>query len=364
MPRIIALGLLSLRSRFCRVVCAEKMLLPRKFAQRRTQPPNSTAHTEPVPQLFAGGAVRLVSFSRETAPQTQLPKPEVVVQSGHTHAVQDVAFSPDGLLLATCSNDASVKLWDLRLGREVRTLLGASQSLHTVAFHPDGNKIAAAGPDGIVFRWNVADGKPLESLTGHSASIRTIVYSHSGETLASAGDDKTVVLWDLKSASATRILSQDQPVFTVDFSPDDKMLASFSHDHTHRQVTLWQCATGERIRWIAFDSDRGNRLRFSPDGKLLAVGIDRATLLYTVENLEKLKSIDGTLLDFRPGDSALCTLRRVGVFRFTNVESPEQFTDVEVPDAPADSEVQRVRDNWSITIPDFPRWDARRAVGV
>ena len=184
MPRIIALGLLFASLQVLPGCVRGKDAPPAKLRKKAPQPPNSTAHTEPVPQSFAGGAVRLVSFSRETAPQTQLPKPEVVVQSGHTHAVQDVAFSPDGLLLATCSNDASVKLWDLRLGREVRTLLGASQSLYAVAFHPDGNEVAAAGPDGIVFRWNVADGKPLESLTGHSASIRTIVYSHSGATLA------------------------------------------------------------------------------------------------------------------------------------------------------------------------------------
>ncbi|HEY2761166.1 MAG TPA: WD40 repeat domain-containing protein [Pirellulales bacterium] len=299
-----------------------------------------------------------MAFSREQATPVHLPTPEVVVQSGHTHAVQDVAFSPDGSLLATCSNDSSVKLWDIRLGREVRTLLGAVQSLHTVAFSPDGREVAASGPDQTIYRWNTADGTLLDSLSGHSGGVQKIVYGSSGKLLASASYDKTAVIWNVGSATAAQVLQHDQEVVDIALSPDEKLAATFWSDDEHCHVTIWNTANGEKVRTITFESQRGHQLGFSPDGKLLAVRVGRTTDLYATSNWEKVRSVQGSFLTFRASDGAVCTLMRLGVVRFSDAAIGKLISEIETPDAPDDAEVQKMRKEWNPMSPDFPRWDA------
>jgi WD40 repeat protein len=69
-------------------------------------------------------------------------KPELVVQTGHSQVVETVAFSQDGKLLASGSGDGAIKLWDVKSGVMLRTLLGYADTVYSIAFSPDGTKLA------------------------------------------------------------------------------------------------------------------------------------------------------------------------------------------------------------------------------
>ena len=95
---------------------------------------------------------------------------------GHTGLVFDVAVSPDGSTLATASFDNTIKLWDIKTGKEKATLKGHTQPVYCVAFSPDGNLIASSGADNTIKIWD-KEGKMLRELKGHSDLVQAVAFA-------------------------------------------------------------------------------------------------------------------------------------------------------------------------------------------
>ena len=78
---------------------------------------------------------------------------------GHTDSVQDLAFDAQGKLLATCSADVSIKLWDFQQSYEcVKTMHGHDHNVSSVAFVPAGDFVLSASRDKTIKMWEVATG--------------------------------------------------------------------------------------------------------------------------------------------------------------------------------------------------------------
>ncbi|MFI5454332.1 MAG: WD40 repeat domain-containing serine/threonine protein kinase [Isosphaerales bacterium] len=188
---------------------------------------------------------------------------------GHTGAILDLAFSPDGTHLASASFDFTVKLWDTTRDREARSLPGKNVVLD-VAFGPDGSYLASAGLDRTVTLWDVSTGQAVRSFQGHTASIKRIAISPDGRRVASAGEDHSVRVWDVATGTEIHALrGHTAPVMNVAFSPDGKTLACASVDRT---VKLWEAETGREIRTLQGHIRAASALAFSPDGKTLVSG--------------------------------------------------------------------------------------------
>ena len=197
---------------------------------------------------------------------------EEATLSGHTSAVNSVAFSPDGKTLATASDDNTVKLWDTASRKELTSLSGHSSAVYSVAFSPDGKSLATASVDRTVKLWDIASGRELATLSGHSGIVESVAFSPDGKTLASASDDQTVKLWDTASRKELASLSgHSGNVESVAFSPDGKTLASASDDQT---VKLWDTTSRKELTSLSGHSSVVNSVVFSPDGKTLATASD------------------------------------------------------------------------------------------
>src|SRR5579864_2360691 len=83
---------------------------------------------------------------------------------GHTSWVGRIAWSPDGSILASPSDDNSVRLWDAETGKCLRTLKGHQGGVRCVAFDPKGQTLATGGDDHKLNLWDVASGKSLGSM--------------------------------------------------------------------------------------------------------------------------------------------------------------------------------------------------------
>jgi WD40 repeat protein len=116
---------------------------------------------------------------------------------GYTSRVWSVVFSPDGRLLASGSDEGTVKLWDVETGQEVHTLRGHTGWVTSVAFSPDGRLLASGSDDQTVKLWDVGTGQEVRTLSGHTAWVRSVAFSPDGRLLASGSWDGTVRLWGI-----------------------------------------------------------------------------------------------------------------------------------------------------------------------
>ncbi|MDF5716402.1 MAG: serine/threonine protein kinase [Rhizonema sp. NSF051] len=115
--------------------------------------------------------------------------------SGHAWAVLTVAFSPDGKILATGSEDNTIKLWQVNTGKIIDTLPGHSWSVVALAFSTDGEMLLSGSWDKTVKLWRVHTKKEIVTLSGHVDSVSAVAISPDAQLIASGSRDKTIKLW-------------------------------------------------------------------------------------------------------------------------------------------------------------------------
>ncbi|UCG22827.1 MAG: WD40 repeat domain-containing protein, partial [Chloroflexota bacterium] len=209
---------------------------------------------------------------------------------GHTAAVVNLIFSPDGRRVATGScaafhplggcTQGEVILWDVAAGEIVRVItdtVGFSQAL---AFSPDGNvlsvndcirvEVAGVCVEAAVKLFEVETGAPLQTLEGHSAFVWTADFSPDGTILATGSVDTNIILWDAESGEpiGNTLSNHGGWVRRVSFSPDGARLASAGFDNL---VILWDVASGQPIGGpLAAYTNNAMDAQFSPDGLTVA----------------------------------------------------------------------------------------------
>ena len=101
-------------------------------------------------------------------------------------------------MLASVSFD-EMRLWDVRSAAVLRTLHGHTDYIRAIAFSPDGKLLASASNDTTIKVWDTDSGAAIQALKDHNAYVTAVAFSPDGKLLVSASGDKTVRLWGARS---------------------------------------------------------------------------------------------------------------------------------------------------------------------
>ena len=117
-------------------------------------------------------------------------------------AIGEIAYSPDGRILAVLSNGKAddpgdLRLWEAASGKECLRLEPPGGPMPALAFAPDGRRLAVGFADGSIRVWDIATGKPLGRLDGHRGTVWSLRFSPDGLALYSGSADTTVLIWDM-----------------------------------------------------------------------------------------------------------------------------------------------------------------------
>ncbi|KAK9704876.1 hypothetical protein RND81_07G017100 [Saponaria officinalis] len=115
--------------------------------------------------------------------------------TGHQQLVNSVAFSPDGLWLASGSFDKSVRLWNPRTGKFVCVLRGHVAPVYQICWSPDSRFLVSASKDSTVKVWDIRTHRLKHDLPGHEDAVYAVDWSPNGEMVASGSKDKTMKLY-------------------------------------------------------------------------------------------------------------------------------------------------------------------------
>ena len=201
--------------------------------------------------------------------------------TGHTNTVNTLAFKPESSILASGSDDDTIRIWDLTWNawgsRPVRTLRGHKSDVKAVAWSPDGTMLASAGENPTVRLWNPDNGNNTATLRGHKNDVEAVVWSPDGTLLASAGEDRTIRIWDPTDTDAPLYVLEGHTgsVKTLAFHPTEAILASGSSDGT---IRLWNPTTGEHQATLTGHSRNVNTIAWNSDGSLLVSGSSDDTI--------------------------------------------------------------------------------------
>lgn len=227
--------------------------------------------------------------------------------SGHASAVRCVSFSPDSAFVATCGDDATVKLWRSD-GSFVTDLKGHFSGVLAIAFSPDGSLIATAGGDQTIRLWS-HDGWQVRSIPAHSAAVNGLAFSPDSRTLVSGSADQTVKLWSRDGQLLKTFQPHQSPVLSVTFSPNGKTIASGDAEGL---IQLWN-REGDLQKTLKGHRETVSRLAFDPSGAILASASLDDTIRLWRKDGTLIKSVnagtDGlTSIAFSPNGQTIATV--------------------------------------------------------
>ena len=238
---------------------------------------------------------------------------------GHTNEVDGLAFSPDGTLLASGSDDKTLRIWDLQTKKPLHILEGHSDQIVHVEFSPKGNKILTGAADKTARIWDVKAGKEILKIES-DGGISGVAWHGEGKSFATASS-RRVELWDAASGdkgTSMGIFSRD-----VCFSPDNRHLLA---GQGYSRSMIWDLKDGSQSVDLEIPIEFVRSVDWSMDGSLIATGSDEGyATIFDAQNGKSVIRLKHPALiwsvEFSPDGKWLATACYGGIGRIWDVKT-------------------------------------------
>jgi WD40 repeat protein len=190
----------------------------------------------------------------------------------HAGRIGALAFSSDGRLLASGSEDRTAIVWDLEARRPLHILKGHRAEVYAVAISLDTRQVTTGSFDGTLKIWRRSDGAEIATLSGHRGMVNAVAISPKDGTIASGSRIGEVFLWDANSGRLIKTLEKQPNVIgALVFSADgERLLTAASQGSSTYPQRVWDVARGSELASYGGHDDGVDAASISPDQRLVA----------------------------------------------------------------------------------------------
>lgn len=188
------------------------------------------------------------------------------------YSAHSLLISPDGKTLISGGKDGEIKLWKLRSGELLNTLVGHASSVNCVAIASDNKILASGSSDCTIKLWNLETGELLHTLSGHANSVKSLALSPDGNLLASSSYDNSIKLWNIKTRQLIRALQGVSSLASsLTFSPSrDRIILTAGL--AEGRILQWNLDKDSWPSTVLWNTQKVESLVISSDCKILIVG--------------------------------------------------------------------------------------------
>ena len=186
---------------------------------------------------------------------------------GHSKKINAIEISPENQIMATASDDKSIRLWNLSNGKRIKTLKKHQNRILCLNFSNNGKLLLSGDANGEIILWNAETGERLKSYKESNYDVKSVRFSADNNYFASGYTNGEIRFWKIgKRKSIALLKNSDSEINDIKFSPVKNYFASASSDG---EITLWNTNTLKKMRSLNEHTAAVNALEFSHDGKFL-----------------------------------------------------------------------------------------------
>ena len=218
---------------------------------------------------------------------------------GHEFTVWSLAITPNGQMIISGGQDATIRLWDFSSGKEVHKFIGHEGPVYNMAIMQDGKYLVSiADKDLAVKIWDLESKELISSLAPNSAHVTAVAVSPDQRYIVTGGADGFTRVWDIDRGILLRTSEYEHGIYSMAISPDGRHLLCGSKRTPGERYpgVVWVCdfELGVNLKTLSGHKGHVTAITMTADSKYILSGDQHGNVyLWDLETGTLLKTMAG-----------------------------------------------------------------------